>query len=434
MSPAPAVVLLTGATGFVGKVVLAELLRRRAQLGVERVLALVRAPDPEQADARLRSEVLASPCFAGAEPGFEKWVEAVAGDITRPGLGLAAEARARATEHASHVIHCAASVEFSLPLAEAAAVNAAGALHALELARACRRLASLVVVSTAYVTPHAAPGTRAVQRAEETLAPLRFDAAALQPRMLAGALDAAPLLAETGHPNTYTLTKCVAEHLVAQRAQGLPVTLVRPSIVSASRAHPSAGWVDSAAAFAGFVALIGAGRLRAVAGDPEARLDVVPCDAVAERIVDAAFEPPAPGALRIRHAAAGLEAACSIALCRERILGWFEARPSEAKVRLAYVGRRGWRFQLAHALHHELPGLAASLWLRARGEPRLARMARRLLERQRALAREFAYFTHATFDFRSARPLAPPLDPARYLDTVCAGVEAHLLTPRRTAR
>ena len=42
-------VLLTGATGFVGKVVLEELLRRREELGIERVLALVRAGDPQHA-------------------------------------------------------------------------------------------------------------------------------------------------------------------------------------------------------------------------------------------------------------------------------------------------------------------------------------------------------------------------------------------------
>jgi thioester reductase-like protein len=434
MNAAPAVVLLTGATGFVGKVVLAELLRRREALGIARVLALVRARDPEQADARLRSEVLASPCFAGEEPGFEKGVEALAGDITQPGLGLAAEAQGRALAEVSHVIHCAASVEFSLPVAEAAAVNAGGALHALELARACPRLASLVVVSTAYVTPHAAPRAGSVQRVEEQLAPLPFDAEALLPRMLAGEADAARLLGETGHPNTYTLTKCVAEHVVARRAAGLPVTLLRPSIVSASRARPRPGWVDSTAAFAGFVALIGAGRLRVVAGDPEARVDVVPCDAVAERIVDAAFDPPATSALRIRHAAAGLDGALRIELCRERILRHFEARPGDPPARLAYVGPRGWRFHLAHALHHELPGFAAALALRVRGDARLARQAQRLRERQRSLNRDFAYFTHATFDFRSAAPLAPPLDPARYLDTVCEGVERHLLRREPTTR
>jgi len=82
---------------------------------------------------------------------------------------------------------------------------------------------------------------------------------------------------------------------------------------------------------------------------------------------------------------------------------------------------------MAHVLHHELPGFAASLGYQIRGETRLALAARRLRERQRAANRDFAYFTHATFDFESSRPLQPPLDPALYLDTVCEGVERHLL-------
>ena len=70
-------VQLTGATGIVRKVVLAEL-RRPETLGVERVLALLRGKNPEQTDAGLRNEVLGSPCFAAVAPGFENWIEAVA--------------------------------------------------------------------------------------------------------------------------------------------------------------------------------------------------------------------------------------------------------------------------------------------------------------------------------------------------------------------
>ena len=76
-------VLLTSATGIVRKVVLAKLRRRRETLGVERVLALVRAKNPQQTDARLHSEVLGSPCFAAVAPGYEKWIEAVAGGFSQ---------------------------------------------------------------------------------------------------------------------------------------------------------------------------------------------------------------------------------------------------------------------------------------------------------------------------------------------------------------
>ena len=83
MSAPRRVVLLTGATGFVGKVVLEALLRRRDQLGIERVLALVRAQDPEHADARFRADVVSSACFSAHAPGWEKRVEALPGWVKR---------------------------------------------------------------------------------------------------------------------------------------------------------------------------------------------------------------------------------------------------------------------------------------------------------------------------------------------------------------
>jgi thioester reductase-like protein len=425
--PGGRVVLLTGATGFVGKVVLEQLLRRSAELGVARVLLVIRAGDREQAQARLRSELVRSGCFGGLAPGWETRVEALAGDLARPQLGLDAEARERVVAQATHVVHCAASIEFDLPLADATAVNATGALHALELARACRRLESYVGVSTAYVSPHPRPRAGALHRAGEALAPLPGDPSALYAAILAGGVDEARLLAETRHPNTYTLTKCLAEHLVAARALDLPVTLVRPSIVSASREQPLPGWIDSAAAFAGFVAMIGTGRLRVVAGDRRARIDVVPCDEVARRIVSAAFSPAPAGRLRIRHAVAGFQGSLPIPLCRERIVAWFARHPLGREARLDFVGRRGPFFHAAHALRHELPGLGASLWLALRQRADERQAVRRLLERQRAANRDFAYFTHASFAFETSQPLEPPLDPERYVDLVCEGVSRHLL-------
>ena len=422
------VVLLTGATGFVGKVVLEELLRRRDELGVERVLALVRARDPAHAAARLRADVITSPCFAAHPRGWEARVEALPGDVTRPGLGLSPEARARVAAEVTHVIHCAASVEFTLPLADALAVNTNGALHALELARECTRLAAYVGVSTAYVTPHPDPYGRGIHRVEEVLAPLPRDPEALYASLCAGGEDERRLLAETGHPNTYTLTKCLAEHLTVRRAGDLPVTIVRPSIVSACRTHPTPGWIDSAAAFAAFVSMIGAGKLRVLAGDPSTRLDVVPCDAVAQRIVAAAFAPAPRGAPRIQHAVAGLASAIPISMCRERIVGWFRGHHAGGRPRVEYVGRRGPALRAAHALRHDLPARSAALWLDWNGRPQQARAIRKLAERRRILNDDFAYFTHATLDFASSAKNDPPLEPERYIDTVCAGVSRHLMT------
>ena len=45
------------------------------------------------------------------------------------------------------------------------------------------------------------------------------------------------------HPNTYTFTKALAEQFL-ERAQGLPLAIVRPSIVVASWEYPVKGWLD----------------------------------------------------------------------------------------------------------------------------------------------------------------------------------------------
>jgi hypothetical protein len=190
------------------------------------------------------------------------------------------------------------------------------------------------------------------------------------------------------------------------------------------------GWIDSAAAFAAFVAMIGAGKLRVLAGDPNTRLDVVPCDAVAERIVAAAFDPAPRGAPRIQHAVSGLARALPISLCRDRIVAFFRDHPVGGHARVEYVGRRGPALRAAHALRHELPARGAALWLELQSRPNEARAIRKLVERQRAINDDFAYFTHATLDFAVTQQGA--VDPKRYLDLVCEGVSRHLL--RRTGR
>jgi 1-acyl-sn-glycerol-3-phosphate acyltransferase len=401
-------------------VVLHELLRRRAELGIARVHVLLRARRGRDAAQRLREELLGSPCFASLPAGWAEHVAPIDGDCERESAGLAPGTRAALTERLTHVVHCAASVEFHLPVARAASANTASALHVLELARACPRLAALVDVSTAYVTPH--PGEEVP--VTERLAPLPWDAETLFAAILAGRYEApeaeAALLGATGHPNTYTLTKCLAEHLLARRRGGVPLILVRPSIIAASWRRPFPGWIDSAAAFALFAVGIGSGRMRVVLAQPASRLDLVPVDAVAERVVDAAFDGAATQAVRegaaappIRHAVAGYERSATLELCRERVGAFYERRPlpGAAPARVRHLGPAGWRWRLAHHLHHRRPAQGAS-WPDALAET----------------SRRFAYFTHSTFRFESSVPLADPgFEPGAYLDTVCAGVWRHLL-------
>ena len=97
--------LLTGATGFLGKVVLHELLRRRETLGVERVRVLIRTNGSSSVEKRFDRDIAASPCFAALSPGWRDHVDVVACDLSLPNAGLAPGQRETITGRVTHIIN-----------------------------------------------------------------------------------------------------------------------------------------------------------------------------------------------------------------------------------------------------------------------------------------------------------------------------------------
>lgn len=417
-------ILLTGCTGFVGKVVLEELMRRREELDVERVYLLIRPRRRKSADERFDHNVAPSRCFSRLESGWRKYCQPVAGDMLRDDLALSGEDASLLHGDVSHVIHCAASVRFDLPIAEAASINISGALRVLDFAKRCTVLDRLVDVSTAYVTPHPGIGVHVVH---EDLVDLPFDAQAVYDTILAGEADEARLLSTTGHPNTYTFTKCLAERILVERKGDVPLTLLRPSVVSACRNFPFPGWIDSHAAYAAFISLLGAGHLKVVRTDRNTVLDVVPCDDVAARILSCAFEPSLQEPLVVRHAVAGLaNSGVSSRLARAHEQHFRDA-PHEREAGLVYVGSSVGAFRFNELVHHHLPLSAAKATKRFRGQKRAAVRIKRLANALGSLDGAFSYFTHRSFDFRTQFAPLEGFDLDSYLESVSHGISEHLL-------
>ncbi len=423
-------VLLTGVTGFVGKVVLEELLRRREELGLGGVSVLIR---PEKGtggrvtspETRFQKRVKKAEVFRGLPSGWEQWVSVVGGDLEEPRCGLSEADFSAVTARTTHVIHCAASVDFDLPVKVAAASNITSALNVLELARACCSLVGMVDVSTAYVTAWR-PGP-----IPETLAHLPRPAEALYQAILDGSRTEQELKAETGHPNTYTYTKCLAEHLLCERRGDVPLTIVRPSIISASWHAPFPGWLDSAAAFAGCLLYAGLGIVKAWVADPGVRLDVVPVDVVSNRIVEAAFHGsmPAPGEpVPIRYAVMGVEKALRVDLSVDTTTRFFRERPGAKAWPGMFVGRQEHGFSREDLLRRGLPVAAMSALLTAAKKNQQRRKLEKVDERVRYMNAAFEYFTHHTFDFRPSIPAAlEGYSPQAYLDIVNRSLYQHLL-------
>ena len=423
-------VFLTGATGFLGKVTLAEIVRQRRALRVNRIYVLVRGKRGKSARERFET-MLASPCFAHLPAGWADCVEVVEGALERPQCGIDDAVWASLVGQVHRIVHCAASVEFDLPARQAAEANIVSSLNVLALAKACTHLRRMVSVSTAYVTPHHAGAM------QEQLAPLPAPAPQLFDAIMADTFKKEELLAATGHPNTYTLTKSIAEHLLVQQRDTVPLRIVRPSIISAAWKYPKVGWIDSGAALAGFIMSIGAGYMRVVNAEWQTRLDVVPVDIVAERVIEQAFTAADQEAddthTPFAYAVSTPRQAATIRDWVRGIEACFERYPVGRRAVVHHLGPESWRYHMHRWMHHAAPAKATELVYRARKMRSKERQVRRGAERLESINRVFPYFTSRTFDFRASTRLPAEFDVAAYVEATCDGVLRHLMGQDPTA-
>ncbi|HEV2785053.1 MAG TPA: SDR family oxidoreductase [Solirubrobacteraceae bacterium] len=257
-----ATVLLTGATGFLGMEALARVLEQTDH----DVVCLVRAADDAAAQERL-DDVLRTLGAPGAQPHPGR-VRAVAADLEAAGLGLSPAVRAELAGSVCAVMHCAASISFTLPIEEARRINVEGTREVVKLAleaqeRGC--LERFIHVSTAYVA-----GDR-IGRVSE------HDADVGQ-----------------GFRNTYERTKLEAEEVV--RDSGLPAAIVRPSVIVGDS---ETGWTQAFNVIYWPLQAFARGLFPTVPADPGACLDIVPVDVVADALLELLRGPVRGGAFHI---------------------------------------------------------------------------------------------------------------------------------------
>ena len=263
--------VLTGATGFVGM----ELLERYLERSDRRIVVLLRAEDDRAARERIQRTLTG--LFGSRARDFEQRVDAVAADLTAPGLGLAPARRREICERAETIIHSAASVSFSLGLDESRAINVEGTRRMLELASCARahgRLTRYAQVSTAYVA-----GTHSGRFRERD-----HDVG-------------------QGFRNAYEQSKFEAEELV--RGSQLPTTILRPSIIVGDC---RSGWTAAFNVLYWPLRAFARGLYQAVPADPKSPIDAVSIDYVADAIH--AICDSGAGIGQTFHLTAGRDASC----------------------------------------------------------------------------------------------------------------------------
>ena len=332
------VVLLTGATGLLGKVLVEKLLRDFAHI---RCLYVLIRPKPHpngtvtEPRDRLWNEVFQSSAFDRLRGALgerfsalvEEKVVAVAGDLSQDRLGMDEETYGRLQGEVQLIINCAAMVTFDGPLDTGVSLNTLGPKRVLEFASASRPV--IAHVSTCYVN-----GTRQGAIAEEPLDPrlvvsgpkggqgapydVEDEVQALSRRIAQIKARALPLWSriaalrpgapETGWArkawvekqlveeglrwarsrgwsDTYTFTKAMGEQLLLRYRGDVPVVIVRPAIIEGALEAPEPGWLDGFRMLDPLVVAYGRGSLPDFPGNPQSVLDIVPADVVVNALL-----------------------------------------------------------------------------------------------------------------------------------------------------
>ncbi|PSN39593.1 Fatty acyl-CoA reductase 1 [Blattella germanica] len=392
-------VFITGGSGFMGKVLIEKLLR--SCRGINKLYILMRSKKGKDIEQRL-ADIINMPLFDVVKkecPERLAKIVPVSGDVMKLGLGLSESDKKTLEENVSIVFHSAASVRFDDSLTKAIIMNTRGTREMMLIARNMKKLKVLVHVSTSFSNcdreeveeklypPHA--DWRKIIDIVETID--EHSVNILTPKILRNL------------PNTYIFSKSLAEHVVKDLGENMPLVIFRPSIVISTLKEPFPGWLDN---FNGPVSLLvggGKGVVRAIYADPQAIVDFMPVDVAIKVTILAAWHRSKLGTLvepMVFNGTCGTKRRVSLQRLVDMGLEISTANPFENMIWIEYghISLNKYRFYWRMAYTQLLPALFIDAIIKLTGnQPLLLRLHRRIFSAQMALH----FFVKNTWLFRN---------------------------------
>ncbi|KAM5334769.1 fatty acyl-CoA reductase 2 isoform 1-T1 [Glossophaga mutica] len=373
-------ILITGATGFLGKVLMEKLFRTSPDL---KVIYILMRPKAGQTLQQRVVQILNSKLFEKVKevcPNVNEKIRAIYADLNHSDLAISKEDMQELLSCTNIVFHCAATVRFNDPLRHAVQLNVTATQKLLLMASQMPKLEAFIHISTAFSNCN-------LKHIDEVIYPCPVEPKKIIDSMewLDDAIvdEITPKLIRDW-PNTYTYTKALGEMVVHQESGNLNIAIVRPSIVGATWQEPFPGWVDNVNGPSGLIIATGRGFLRALRGTPMAVADLIPVDTVVNLTLAVGWYTAVhrPKSTLIYHCTSSNFNPCHWGKMGFQILATCEKIPFERAFRRPYADftTNTITTQYQNAVSHWAPAIIYDLYLRLTGrKPRMTKLMNRLL-------------------------------------------------------
>jgi len=394
-------VLITGTTGFLGKVVLEKFLRVIPEVGS--IYVLIRKKRGSPTMERFKKEVIGSPCFdviRKFHTNFNDFINSkivpIEGDLLKDGLDLSPENLKAIQENVHIIIHSAASVDFNARLDDAISINVKGTLRMFDLAKSCKILQNFLHVSTCCEQRPKKTGNLIEEKIYECDFDPEEKIKELEKLSVETLVREAPQLLGR-YPNTYTFTKSICEKILEKRKGDTPLTILRPSIIGSSFKDPVPGWIDTISAAGALYFLGGLGILHEVQGDLNNIGDQIPVDMVADYIIVAAACYANKPKLTVIHSASSTKHPVKWKVAKDAIVPYFNANPPEKKIsRASFTMIKSEKVLKATQVARRIPVFVFQNVAKALRSPDLQKKAgllKMVSTRSESVAQSFKHFT-----------------------------------------
>ncbi|KAK1367390.1 Fatty acyl-CoA reductase [Heracleum sosnowskyi] len=304
--------LITGATGFLAKVLVEKILRTMPE--VDKMFLLIKAKDEEAAMERLMNEIVNTELFKCLREKhgtfFEKFILSklvpVGGNMSETNIGIEEDVANRIAREVDIIINSAATTTFDERIDIALDINTRGAAQIVNFAKKCEKLKLYVHVSTAYVSRQSKGEIIEESFGKGHYVASNADTFEAQHKHIHGLdieaeLKLASEMKESfgkdekdqqlkdfgmrrsqkyGWPNTYSYTKAMGEMVVEDTKGEMPVIILRPSVITSTLEEPFSGWIEGNRMMDPFFLWYGKGKLSGFYSSPNTVADMVPADIV----------------------------------------------------------------------------------------------------------------------------------------------------------